>query len=217
MKDRDCKTESIREFNRSADAYDQRSPFYYRMARLCDEAVLEKIAAFATPSSRILDAGCGTGALLERLRARFPDAALYGIDISPNMLSIARNRQMPGVELLEGDSENLPYRDAFFDMVVCCSSFHHYPAPAKAASEFLRVTRPGGKLLICDMDLPDIMRLFTNHILFPVQQKGDVRVYTQQEIKSLLTQQGWRHCHVERITPVEWIAIGTAPVQPRAI
>ena len=49
MKERDCKTKTIREFNRSADAYDQRSPFYYCMARLCDEAVLEKIAAFAPP------------------------------------------------------------------------------------------------------------------------------------------------------------------------
>ena len=63
MKERDCKTKTIREFNRSADAYDQRSPFYYRMARLCDEAVLEKIAVFAPPSARILDACCGTGSI----------------------------------------------------------------------------------------------------------------------------------------------------------
>ena len=172
-----------------------------------------RLLLFSNPL-RILDVGCGTGALLERLRENFPNAALHGIDISANMLAIARKRNISDVELLEGDSENLPYSDAYFDMVLCCSSFHHYPAPEKAASEFLRVTRPGGKLIICDMDLPDIARLFANHILFPRQQKGDVHVYTRHEIKSLLTQQGWAYCHVSRITPIEWIAIGTAPIHP---
>ena len=214
MKDeRDCKSESIREFNRSAESYDQQSPFYYRMTRLCDDAVIKQIASFYKPTAHILDVGCGTGALLERIRQTFPDAVLHGLDISPKMLTIARNRNIHEVAFDEGDAENLPYDNNSFDIVVCCSSFHHYPNPQKALAEFRRVVKPGGKLLICDMDLPDIARLFANHILFPRQHKGDVHVYTRQEIKQLLRDQGWTHCRVERITPIEWIAIGTAHIQ----
>ena len=213
-KERNCKSESIREFNRAADDYDQHSPFYYRMTRLCDDAVIKQISSFYKPNALILDVGCGTGALLEKLRQNFSDAILHGIDISPKMVAIAKDRNIPNVELIEGDSESLPYDDTKFDVVTCCSSFHHYPNPEKAIAEFRRVTKPGGKLIICDMDLPDIARLFANHVLFPRQHKGDVHVYTRQEIKVLIRNQGWAHCRVERITPIEWIAIGIAPVYP---
>ena len=204
---RDHKSESISEFNRCADNYDKHSPFYYRMTRHCDDAVIARIASYQKPAPHILDVGCGTGALLEKLRHAFPDAVLHGIDISPNMLAIARNKNIPDVVLNEGDAENLPYDNGSFDMITCCSSFHHYPNPQKAIAEFRRVVRPGGNLIICDMDLPDIARMFANHILFRFQQKGDVHVYTHNEIKVLLRSQGWTQCRVERITPVEWLAI----------
>lgn len=209
---RDHKSESIREFNRSADDYDTQSPFYYRMTRLCDDAVIARISSLQKPTLRILDVGCGTGALLEKVRHAFPDAVLHGIDISPNMLAVARSKNLRDVVLDEGDAENLPYANRSFDIITCCSSFHHYPNPQKALAEFQRVARPAGTLIICDMDLPDAARLIANHILFPLQKKGDVHVYTHWEIKQLLINQGWKYCRVNRITPVEWIAIGTAPI-----
>ncbi len=210
-KTRDCKSESIREFNRAADHYDLHSPFYYRMTRLCDEAVIARLLDLQIPNLRILDVGCGTGALLEKIRHAFPDAPLHGIDISPNMLAIARSRNLCETTFTEGDAENLPYDNRSFDIIICCSSFHHYPNPEKALAEFRRVVRPGGSLMICDMDLPDLARIFANHILFRLQQKGDVHVYTHQEIKLLLRSQGWKQCRVEKITPVEWLAIAKAP------
>ena len=207
---RDYKSETICEFNRSADNYDTHSPFYYSLTRLCDDAVLAQIASFKALKLRILDVGCGTGALLEKIRNQFPEAILNGVDISSNMLAIARNRNISNAVFSEGDAENLPYDNGSFDIVICCSSFHHYPNPDIAISEFRRVTRLGGILIICDMDLPDMARLFANHILFPYQQKGDVRVYTRHEIKVLLLKHGWFQCHVERMTPFQWIAVATA-------
>ena len=108
---RNYKSESIREFNHSAEDYDHCSPFYYRMTRLCDDAVLERIASFPSKALRILDVGCGTGALLEKLRDRFEDADLYGVDISPKMLAVARNRNIANAVFDEGDAEHLPCDD----------------------------------------------------------------------------------------------------------
>ncbi len=207
---RDYKSETIREFNRSAENYDEHSPFYYTLTRMCDDAVISRISSLNNPNARILDVGCGTGALLEKIQNTFPNMIQYGIDISPNMLAIARNRNLANATFDEGDAEKLPYDNGIFDIVICCSSFHHYPNPDKAMSEFRRVTRLGGKLLICDMDLPDIARLFANHILFPYQRKGDVHVYTQHEITALLRKHGWFQLRVERITPFQWIAEATA-------
>ncbi|MBQ4358623.1 MAG: methyltransferase domain-containing protein [Proteobacteria bacterium] len=210
MTSRDYKSETMREFNRSAENYDSHSPVYYSLTRLCDDAVISQITSFNRPNAQLLDVGCGTGALLEKIRNRFPNIILNGIDIATNMLDIARKRNLSHTTFTEGDAEQLPYEDNAFDLVLCCSSFHHYPNPDQAISEFRRVTRPGGKVIICDMELPDIARLFANHILFPYQHKGDVHVYTQQEIKMLLRKHGWTQCHTERISPFQWLAEATA-------
>lgn len=210
MTPRDYKSETIREFNRSAEHYDSHSPVYYSLTRLCDDAVLSRISSFKMPEPRLLDVGCGTGALLEKISHLCPDMILHGVDISPNMLDIARTRNLTHTTFTEGDAEQLPYEDNAFDIVLCCSSFHHYPNPDIALTEFRRVTRQGGKLILCDMELPDIARLFANHILFPYQHKGDVHVYTQNEIKALLRKHKWIQCRTERITPFQWIAEATA-------
>lgn len=211
MKDiRDYKVETICEFNRSADSYDNHSPFYYRLTRLCDDAVISQIAALDNPKANILDVGCGTGALLEKIRQKFSDAALSGVDIAPNMLDKANCRCIPNAFFTEGDAENLPFKDSTFDAVICCSSFHHYPNPQTAVSEFRRVTKLGGKLILCDMDLPDIARVFANHVLFPWQKKGDVRVYAQNEIRHLLIKYGWYQCSIEKVSPFQWMAAAKA-------
>ena len=205
---RDHKAESIREFDRNARDYDHRSPFYYRMTRLCDNAVMERLSALQLAASRLLDVGCGTGALLEKLSSRFPCLALDGIDISPKMLDIARGKDIPRLSLAHGDAEELPYPDGTFGAVLCCSSFHHYPHPERALSEFLRVLVPGGYAVVCDMNLPAVARVFANHILFPLQRKGDVHVYTRREFASLMESQGFTRCSVRRITAFEWLATG---------
>ena len=93
-KTRDCKSESIREFNRAADHYDLHSPFYYRMTRLCDEAVITRLLNLQIPNLRILDVGCGTGALLEKIRHAFPDAPLHQYQ---GVLSFRRQLLFPAV------------------------------------------------------------------------------------------------------------------------
>lgn len=101
-------------------------------------------------SGRVLEVAVGTGRNLPFYHA---GVQITGIELSPAMLAIARQRANDlGVqaELLEGDAQALPFEDNAFDTVVCALSLCTIPDHAKAIREMARVLRPGGKLLLLD-------------------------------------------------------------------
>ncbi len=102
------------------------------------------------PTGSILDVGCGTGALLNELAATFSECTLAGIDPSPEMLSIARQRLLTNVELQQGWAEKIPYSSGTFDTVVSCNMFHYIRQPNEALIEMTRVLRTDGAFAITD-------------------------------------------------------------------
>lgn len=90
----------------------------------------------------VLECGCGTGLILERLAA-FAKRAV-GIDLSPGMLELARER---GLDAREGSVTALPFDDASFDVTCSFKVLAHVPEIGKALAEMARVTRPGGVIL----------------------------------------------------------------------
>ena len=112
------------------------------------ELLVERAAI--EPGSDVLDVACGTGNAT--LPAAGAGARVTGLDLSPDLLAIARERAadaMVEVDWVEGDAELLPFEDDAFDCVL--SVFGHMFAPAhrRTASEMLRVCRPGGTIGIC--------------------------------------------------------------------
>jgi ubiquinone/menaquinone biosynthesis C-methylase UbiE len=98
----------------------------------------------------VLEVAIGTGRNLPFYPARI---RLTGIDLSPAMLDIARERAAGAgvtVEFHEGDAQTLPFDDASFDTVVCTLGLCGIPDDRAAVAEMFRVLRPGGKLLILD-------------------------------------------------------------------
>ena len=83
------------------------------------------VAGLAAP--RLLDLGCGTGALAERVLGVAPGAHLTCVDLSPRMAEAARARLAGRAEVLLGDAERLPFHDAGFDAAWCNDTCHHYP------------------------------------------------------------------------------------------
>lgn len=78
---------------------------------------------------------------------------LTGLDLSPEMLAIARERADElgrDIDLHEGDAHVLPFADGSFDTVVCTYSLCNIPDPQLAVNEMKRVLKPGGKLVIVD-------------------------------------------------------------------
>lgn len=98
----------------------------------------------------ILDVGCGTGQLLEIVANQFPTTKLTGIDISPEMLAIAKSRVPAGTQLLEATAAQLPFPDEVMDVVVCNSALHYFTDPIRCLNEIKRVLKPGGTLVLSD-------------------------------------------------------------------
>jgi SAM-dependent methyltransferase len=95
-----------------------------------------------------LDAACGTGRHAEYLAAR--GHQVIGVDSSPEMLARARAR-VPKADFRDGDLHQLPLADGQVDVVVCALALTHLPKLPPVITEFVRVLRPGGHLVISDV------------------------------------------------------------------
>jgi ubiquinone/menaquinone biosynthesis C-methylase UbiE len=114
-------------------------------------------AAEARKGQCSLDIACGPG-LVALAFARVVDHAT-GLDATPAMLDRARQLQaergVGNAEWIEGEAVALPFPDEAFDIVTCRFAFHHMEEPRRAFAEMLRVTKPGGMVVLCDGYAPD--------------------------------------------------------------
>lgn len=110
------------------------------------------------PGERVLDVGCGSGAVTRTLAWRVaPGGHAVGVDASPALLEVARElAQEAGlgdaIEFKPADCRMLPFPDASFDVVVAATTLSHVPDPGRALAEMVRVTRPGGRVGVFDVD-----------------------------------------------------------------
>jgi ubiquinone/menaquinone biosynthesis C-methylase UbiE len=111
------------------------------------ERLVEAAAVHA--DERVLDVGCGQGNAALAAARRFADAT--GIDYVPDLLAQGRARAAADglpVEFTEADAEQLPFAPAAFDVVLSTVGVMFAPDQERAASELLRVTRPGGRIAL---------------------------------------------------------------------
>jgi ubiquinone/menaquinone biosynthesis C-methylase UbiE len=95
---------------------------------------------------RVLDVGCGKGRFARIFQQQEPEAELWGLDISPEML-----RFVPaGIHTRAGSMTELPFEDGFFDGAYATESLEHAVEIDKAVSEICRVVKPGGRIAIID-------------------------------------------------------------------
>ncbi|MDH5540589.1 MAG: methyltransferase domain-containing protein [Rhizobacter sp.] len=131
-----------------ADIYDEQFvPALFRPwgPVLCD-------AARIGPGQRVLDVGCGTGALTLTVADRVaPGGTALGLDPNPDMLAVAR-RKRGDIEWRDGRAEALPFADASFDATVSQFAMMFFDDGVAALREAQRVLRPGGRIAfaVCD-------------------------------------------------------------------
>jgi ubiquinone/menaquinone biosynthesis C-methylase UbiE len=106
--------------------------------------------ACSRASGDVLEVAVGTALNLHHYSEQ---AKVIGLDLSPEMLEIARQRATDlgrDIDLRRGDAHQLPFPEESFDAVVCTYSLCNIPDPQVAMSEMKRVLRPGGKLILVD-------------------------------------------------------------------
>jgi len=192
MTDTEYKQLSKKEFAKAAKVYETDKGGVYKMCKKDYPDVLEELEK--EPFTDLLDCGCGPAPMLTLLHEKYPEKHYTGIDLTPEMIEVAKAKKMPGVKLVVGDCENLPFPDDSFDVVICCQSFHHYPNVQKFFNSVYRVLRPGGRLILRDMTAKTgAARWFMNHIELPVINltgHGDVHVYGTEEVRRLCSNAG---------------------------
>jgi demethylmenaquinone methyltransferase / 2-methoxy-6-polyprenyl-1,4-benzoquinol methylase len=104
------------------------------------------------PGDRVLDLAAGTATSSAGLAA--DGAGVVGCDFSLGMLRVGARAQHPGVELVAGDALRLPFADGTFDAVTISFGLRNTSDVDRALRELLRVTRPGGRLVVCEFSHP---------------------------------------------------------------
>ncbi len=108
------------------------------------------------PDAKVLDAGCGSGAMTRLLAERLPKGFATGIDTNPQYLAyaaqVAAKAGINNIDFREGNIFSVPFDDNTFDMVWCKYVLQWVNEPIQAIAEFKRVTRPGGIVVCCHFD-----------------------------------------------------------------
>jgi len=133
-------------FDVAAEAYDR---YMGRYSLLLSPQLAD--LARVRGGQRVLDVGCGPGALTNELVARLGAAAVAAVDPSESFVAAARARN-PGVEVLRASAERLPFPDRAFDATLAQLVVHFMTDPVVGLAEMARVTRPGGVVAACVWD-----------------------------------------------------------------
>ena len=187
------------EYLKLAEVEDQM--WYFRSLHRHVRRELERTLADGGAKQAVLDAGCGTGGLILRLRAARPQWKFAGIDFMPVACELARRRCGPEVDVRVASITALPFADQSFDAVVSADVICQVVDPEVAMAEFFRVLRPGGVVVI---NVPAYMWMWSYHD-DSCQTKHR---YTRPEIATLLGDAGFvdaRTTHWNALPfPVVW-------------
>jgi ubiquinone/menaquinone biosynthesis C-methylase UbiE len=180
---------------------------------------------------RALDVGTGAGALAFALAPLVRE--VVGLDPVPELLALARARSLPNTEFLQGDGTALPFGDGVFDLAGTHRTLHHVAQPERVVAELVRVTRPGGRVLVVDQLAPDEDAAAAMlHEFEAARDPSHTRLLTDRELQEIFAANGLsllreRHeeerrelsayldlagCEGERRTRAEEIAIADARV-----
>jgi demethylmenaquinone methyltransferase/2-methoxy-6-polyprenyl-1,4-benzoquinol methylase len=159
------------------------------------------------PGERVLDLAAGTGTSSEPFDSA--GAHVVPCDFSVGMLTVGKQRR-PQLPFVAGDGMRLPFADAAFDAVTLSFGLRNLHDPQEGLRELLRVTRPGGRIVVCEFSHPSwapFRRVYVEYLMraLPpvaraVSSNPDAYVYlaesirawpTQPELAAVMRRQGW--------------------------
>ena len=106
-------------------------------------------STYIRPSDTILDIGGNTGKITQAYSTNCKEVVV--LEPKRNVIEYGRSHR-PNIKFIEGQAENIPLPDEYFDKVVASASFHHFSDQDKALEEMKRVLKPDGKIIILEID-----------------------------------------------------------------
>jgi demethylmenaquinone methyltransferase/2-methoxy-6-polyprenyl-1,4-benzoquinol methylase len=169
-----------------------------------------------TPGERILDLAAGTGT--SSLPLVFAGAETIPCDFSVGMLRVGK-RERPRLPFVAGDAMRLPFADEAFDAVTITFGLRNIADPSAGLAEMLRVTRPGGRLVVCEFSKPTfgpVRRLYEKYLKIAVpgvatKVSSDPESYIylaetiqgwpdQSELARVISRSGWRGVQIRNLS-----------------
>ncbi len=137
--------------------YEEEPPMGLPMApsdelnRYCTQLYHRTATQADLSGKRVLEVSCGHGGGAAYLVRTFCPASYTGLDFNPDGIAFAQKRHnLPGLDFVHGDAEDLPFPDESFDAVINIEASHTYPHFHRFLLELVRVLRPGGHFLYAD-------------------------------------------------------------------
>lgn len=168
--------------------YDKRAIVYDRLwsryIRRTHDVLLSRV--HLADDQHVLDVGCGTGVLAQRLAELHPKMVIVGVDASSRMLARARARLSgtSNVTFVRARAEQLPFPDASFDLILSASALHHFTDPSRAFREMRRLLVDNGAIAVLDW-CREYKRMRMVDRVLRIIDPSHVRAYTRDEILEL--------------------------------
>lgn len=169
---------------------------------------------------RMLDLACGTGDFTVELARRWPNAEITGVDLTPEMLAVAREKlsAIRNVTYLTGDAQELPMLEARkHSLIVCAFGFRNFSDKAKALSECHRLLADDGRLVVLELFRPQsqilgaavntwlaaVSRIFASGASneYRYLRKSVANTVTADEFTAMAKECGFTVCHSRFMPP----------------
>jgi ubiquinone/menaquinone biosynthesis C-methylase UbiE len=182
---------------------------FTRTAEVFGNFVLQERAAEADKLARLVEAAahhraadlaCGPGTLALRFARRV--RWVCGLDFTPAMLLRARDtaasQQIANAYFARGDAQSVPFADGTFDLAVTSYSLHHVPGPARVIREMARIVKPGGRVGVLDIRVPEDPGVaeISNQIE-RLRDPSHTRTLAPSELRKLFAEAGLQVEHTE--------------------
>jgi len=158
------------------------------LQRIWHKKRFNEVRAFSSDlKGRALDIGCHSGLFTKQILQSSNIQQIYGVDISAQAIALAKNRIKKG-RFFVADAHKLPFKDNFFDSIVCLEMLEHVENPQKVISEINRVLKKSGQGIILIPTDNQLFRIiwFLWNLYRPVWKHAHINSFNYSTVASLL-------------------------------
>lgn len=160
--------------------------------------------SYILPEDRyVLDLGCGEGIALEKLKKRFPEKVIFGIDLERENVEICRANNL---YVIRSDAYNLPLTDNSVDICICIDMLEHLKDPLDAIGEIKRILKRDGRLV---MTIPNDRNFFISRIAMfmfkeAFYEAGHKKKWTPSGFRDIIAGEGFKIYDRKNLPFVFW-------------